>query len=222
MDKYAVIVAGGKGLRMESKTPKQFLELNGLPILMHTINAFKRWNEKVHIVLVLPKEQLAFWEALCNKYHYLFNGEIAIGGKERFESVKNGLEKVEEDSLVAIHDGVRPLVSNETIERCFENAERYGNAIPVIKSVDSIRKIDGEENWSMDRDAIRLVQTPQVFKCDLLKKNYNQSYRKEFTDEASVIEKAGYKIKLVDGNRENIKITTPIDLELARLILKKA
>ena len=218
MIKTAIIVAGGKGERMQSEIPKQFIEIQGKPILMHTLEAFYKYDVHLQILLVLPASQIEFWNQLCKKHAFSIEHKIVEGGKSRFNSVKNGLDCVEASSIIAVHDGVRPLVNNETIARCFTAAEAYGAAIPVVDLVDSIRQITGEESRSVDRTAYKLVQTPQVFTYDILKKAYEQEFSMLFTDDASVVEAAGIKVCLVEGNRENIKITTEIDLKMAEML----
>ena len=218
MKKYAIIVAGGKGQRMNADLPKQFILLSGKPLLMYTIEAFYKYDKKIKIVLVLPSSQIDYWKNLCVKYYFTYPIEIVEGGHSRFHSVKNGLSSLKENGLVAIHDGVRPFVSIETITRCFSAANEFGNAIPVIDIVDSIRHIEGDRNEAVDRNQYKLVQTPQVFEIEKLKTAYAHALTVEtsqFTDDASVFSFAGYKIHLVEGNRENIKITTPFDLLLA-------
>ncbi len=219
MRKYAVIVAGGKGLRMNADIPKQFLCINDLPILMHTINSFYNFDKTIKIILVLPKSQFNYWQELCEKYHFQIEYTLVQGGKTRFHSVKNGLSRVHGNSLVAIHDGVRPFTSKETISRCFITAQEKGCAIPVTDSVDSLRYYDENGSKSVDRAKYKLVQTPQVFQTDLLQKAYEQEYNDIFTDDASVFESIGGKIFLTEGNRENIKITTAFDLEVAKAII---
>lgn len=223
MKKYAIIVAGGKGQRMNADLPKQFILLSGKPVLMHTIEAFYKYDENIKIVLVLPTSQIDYWKSLCIKYNFTYPIEIEEGGESRFHSVKNGLNSLKDNGFVAIHDGVRPFVSAETIKRCFSAANEFGNAIPVIDIVDSIRHIDGDRNEAVDRNQYKLVQTPQVFEIEKLKTAYAHALTLEtsqFTDDASVFSFAGYKIHLVEGNRENIKITTPFDLLLAESMLK--
>lgn len=222
MHKYAIIVAGGKGERMGETTPKQFLELNGKPILMHTINKFRETYQDIEIILALPENQIDFWEELCVLHQFPFSPKrIAKGGKTRFESVKNALEKVESKSIVAIHDGVRPLVSSATIINCFKLAEEKGNAIPVIDIVDSLRHVSKQENTNkaVTRSCYKAVQTPQCFQSDIILKAYQQEFNPSFTDDASVVEKLGETINLVCGNTENIKITTQQDLLLAEALL---
>jgi 2-C-methyl-D-erythritol 4-phosphate cytidylyltransferase len=216
MKLYAVIVAGGSGKRMGADIPKQFLELAGKPVLMHTIERFKTFDDSIEIVTVLPENQLRHWTELQEKYSFTVPNTLVKGGKSRFFSVRNGLEFVNVPGLVAIHDGVRPLVTIDTIKRCFETAEKMGNAIPVIPPSDTLRMITETGNSPISRLNVRQVQTPQVFSTDLIKKAYLQDYLPEFTDDATVLEKTGVKINLVEGNRENIKITNPEDLIIAR------
>jgi 2-C-methyl-D-erythritol 4-phosphate cytidylyltransferase len=219
MNQYVVIVAGGSGKRMGMDTPKQFLELAGRPVLMHTIELFRKFSDTIEIITVLPENQLRFWTDLQKKYSFDIPHTLVRGGSKRFLSVKNGLEFVNPPGLVAIHDGVRPLVRIETIRRCFEVAEKYGNAIPVISPSDSLRCEDKKGNVPVDRTRIKQVQTPQVFDVAKIKKAYQQGFDPSFTDDAMVLEKTGEKIRLVDGNRENIKITNPEDLFIAQTLL---
>jgi 2-C-methyl-D-erythritol 4-phosphate cytidylyltransferase len=216
MKLYAVIVAGGSGKRMGADIPKQFLELAGKPVLMHTIEKFKTFDDSMEIVTVLPENQLRYWAELQKKYSFTVPNTLVKGGKSRFFSVRNGLEFVDVPGLVAIHDGVRPLVTIDTIKRCFETAEKMGNAIPVIPPSDTLRMITETGNTPINRLNVKQVQTPQVFSAELIKKAYLQDYLPEFTDDATVLEKTGVKINLVEGNRENIKITNPEDLIIAR------
>ena len=222
MKRYAIIVAGGRGVRMGGDLPKQFLLLGGRPVLMHTLQTFRAAYADMHIVLVLPKSQQSYWQTLCEQYAFDMPLEIADGGAERFHSVSNGLSciPVTDDGLVAVHDGVRPLVSVDTIRRCFERAETDDTAVPVVPVVETLRRIhpDGSSQ-TQDRSAYRLVQTPQVFRISLLRQAYRQPYQSSFTDDASVVEALGHSIALVDGNRENIKLTTPADLLLAESVL---
>ncbi len=217
--KFAIIVAGGKGERMQTDIPKQFIEIQGKPILMYSIENFNRYDISIQIILVLPSGQIEFWHTLCKKHAFEIPHKIVTGGQSRFDSVINGLDAVKLPALVAVHDGVRPLVSVETITRCFESAEKYGTAIPVIELVDSIRQITETGNQSVDRNAYKLVQTPQIFDGEILKKAYKQDFSPLFTDDASVVEAMGTKIHLVEGNRENIKITTEFDLRIAQITM---
>ena len=221
MNKAVVIVAGGSGSRMKSDLPKQFIEWCGKPILMHTIEVFYKYSDNIKIVLVLPQAQFVLWEELCKKHNFTVQLQLTAGGSTRFESVKNGLDLIQPDCLVGIHDGVRPLVSNETLERCYDTAQKTGSAIPVTDAFESIRKIEGNESFAVDRSNYKMVQTPQVFKSSLLKDVYDQPFRSIFTDDASVFEHAGHKVTLTEGNRENIKITTPIDLIIGEALKNK-
>lgn len=218
--KYAIIVAGGKGERMQMDLAKQFIPIANKPILMHTLQKFYEYDASMNIILVLPENQIDYWQVLCQKHRFHITHRIVAGGNTRFHSVQNGLALVPA-GIVAIHDGVRPFVSIETIKRCFDIATIQKSAIPCIEIVDSIRFLDKDENNSVDRNAFCLIQTPQVFHVDLIKKAYRAEYTPSFTDDASVVEAIGEKVHLVDGNRENIKITTPYDLDLAELFLSK-
>lgn len=218
---YAVIVAGGKGLRMGADVPKQFLPLNGLPVLMRTIKRFREYNHELRIIVVLPREQHEYWYELCRNYHFTDAYCVAEGGETRFHSVKNGLAMIPDDmdGVVGVHDGVRPFPSVSVIANCFETARRTGAAVPVTQVVDTLRALkDGSISETVDRDNFRLVQTPQAFDIHLLKRAYEQPYSDHFTDDASVVEGLGERITIVEGNRENIKITTPFDLRIARVL----
>ncbi|MBW6484154.1 MAG: 2-C-methyl-D-erythritol 4-phosphate cytidylyltransferase [Vicingaceae bacterium] len=216
MCKYAIIVAGGKGERMGNHIPKQFLKLNGKPILMHTIEKFHSTFPELKIILALPENQFDFWEELCYKFGFTnIPHEIVAGGKTRFHSVQNALKLVNENGIVAVHDGVRPLVSQHTIINCFKTALQLGNAVPVVDVVDSLRYVNKAENKAVKRACYKIVQTPQCFQTALIKKAYQQDFIEEFTDDASVVEAIGIKIHLVTGNKENIKITSPEDLVIA-------
>ena len=216
MKAYAIIVAGGKGLRMGGDVPKQFLPINGKPILMHTLEAFRKALDGIEFILVLPADQHEYWQKLCKDYNFCSPELIAKGGETRFHSVKNGLALLpdDEDAVVGIHDGVRPFVSKETIQRCYATAAGGRAVVPVVPVVETIRQIlpDGK-SITRPRDEYRLVQTPQTFPLVMLKKAYEQSYSETFTDDASVVEAMGEEILMVEGNRENIKITTPSDLK---------
>jgi len=217
--KIAIIVAGGKGTRMQAEIPKQFIEIHGKPVLMHTLEAFHRYDDSIQLILVLPASQLNAWKKLCLKHAFLLPHQIVSGGETRYNSVLNGLAQIKTPALIAVHDGVRPFVSNGTIKRCFDEAEKHGSAIPVIDIVDSIRQITKTGSQSVDRTNYKLVQTPQVFDSEILKKAYEQDFSTLFTDDASVVEALGLKITLVEGNRENIKITTAFDLILAETVI---
>ena len=219
MKLYSIIVAGGAGSRMGTNIPKQFLELAGKPVLMHTIERFRAFDESIEIIVVLPENQLEYWDFLQKEFSFSISHTIITGGNSRFFSVKNGLQSVEDSGLVAIHDGVRPLVSTATIKRCFDAAEKYGNAIPVVTPSDSLRMVTLQGSVAVNRQDIKIIQTPQVFKADLIKKAYRQEYTDDFTDDATVLEKTGEKIHLVEGNRENLKITNPEDLIISAALL---
>ncbi len=217
MNQYALVVAGGSGLRMGTEIPKQFLLLKGKPVLMHTLQKFSNCKQ---IVLVLPEAQLAYWNELCTKYNFSLPHTIVKGGNERFYSVLNGLNALPNDGLVAIHDGVRPCVSIDVINEAFATAEKLGNAIVAVPSKDSIRMVNDGKSVGVDRSKYYLIQTPQVFNLTLLKEAYSSTtYQTTFTDDASVFEQAGHSINLVKGEYTNIKITTPEDLPLAELFL---
>jgi 2-C-methyl-D-erythritol 4-phosphate cytidylyltransferase len=220
MTNYAVIVAGGSGTRMGSDIPKQFLKINDLPVLMHTINTFHNFDSGMKLILVLPESQIDYWQQLCTEHQFEVQHQIAKGGSTRFDSVKNGLALIDESALIGIHDGVRPFVSPDTLKRCYHHAKALGNAIPVLDAFESIRQVNDECSQARDRTSIKLVQTPQVFSSDILMAAYTQKYSSLFTDDASVVEKYGKTIHLVAGNRENIKITTPFDLVLAEAFIK--
>jgi 2-C-methyl-D-erythritol 4-phosphate cytidylyltransferase len=219
MKLYAVIVAGGHGKRMGSELPKQYLELAGKPVLMRTLERFKAFDESIELITVLPENQLRFWAELQKKYSFNIPHTIVKGGKARFYSVRNGLNFVDVPGLVAIHDGVRPFVSIDTIKRCFQVAEKFGNAVPVISPIDSMRIITETGSTPVNRMNVKIIQTPQVFNAEIIKKAYRQDYLPEFTDDATVLEKTGARINLIDGNRENIKITTPEDLVISSALL---
>jgi 2-C-methyl-D-erythritol 4-phosphate cytidylyltransferase len=217
--KYALIVAGGKGLRMGADLPKQFLLVEGRPLLIRTLEAFHRADPEAELILVLPEAQQAYWKELCLQYACALPHRVVNGGAVRYESVKNGLALMENEGLVAVHDGVRPFITPALVARCYEEAARSGAAIPVCPLTESIRRIEGEKSVAEDRSLYRSVQTPQTFRLSILKKAYELPVRDTFTDDASVVEAAGNTISLVDGLPENIKITTPMDLLLAGLLI---
>ena len=218
MKKHIIIVAGGKGLRMGGDIPKQFLPVCEKPVLMRTLEAFHAYDSSIHIILVLPTSQQAYWKELCVEYGFGLAHDIANGGETRSHSVMNGLAMVEGDGLVGVHDGVRPFVSQEVIARCYEEASVKKAVIPVIGVVETVRHLTEEGSETVPRDLYKLVQTPQVFDAALLRRAYCQEYTDWFTDDASVVEALGEKVHLVDGNRENIKLTTPFDLKLAEML----
>lgn len=222
MKKYAIIVAGGSGMRMGADRPKQFLVIGGKPVLMHTIQQFNDFDKSIKIILVLPQDQIKYWGSLCEEYNFNVEHQVTFGGATRFHSVKNGLKLVKEtDVLVGIHDGVRPFVSLRTLDSCYRQAAALGNAIPVVDAYESVRLSDDEGNRAIDRSTVKLVQTPQVFLFEQLEKAYAQPHQAFFTDDASVVEEAGYEIFLTEGNRENIKLTTPFDLKIAETLLRE-
>jgi len=219
--KSVVIVAGGSGKRMNSDIPKQFLKIGNLPVLMHTINKFFNFNNDIEIVLVLPENQIEYWLNLCEIYSFDIKHKIAKGGTERFFSVKNGLQKIDKkDGLVAIHDGVRPFVSSETLIRGINSALKSKAAIPVVPITSSVRIVHEDESKHFDRNIIREVQTPQIFDFKLINEAYSVEFNSSFTDDASVVETCGQFVSLFDGNLENIKITTKFDLDFANFLLK--
>ena len=220
MKKHVIIVAGGKGLRMGGEIPKQFLPIGGKPVLMRTIEAFYAYDASIHVILVLPISQQSYWKELCNTYQFELPHEIANGGETRFHSVKNGLDLVGGEGIVGVHDGVRPFVSQEVIARCYSEAEAKHAVIPVIGVVETVRRLEGEDSVTVPRDKYKLVQTPQVFNVALLQKAYNQDFTDMFTDDASVVEALDERVHLVEGNRENIKLTTPFDLKLAEMLIE--
>ena len=220
MEKFALIVAGGNGSRMGSEIPKQFLELCGKPILMHTLERFNNYDPHIQLILVLPELQFPYWNELCLKYHFSLRHKLIAGGSSRFQSVQNGLQVLPNTGLVFIHDGVRPLVSSETIRNCEQTTIAKGNALPVMPVIESLREIITDGNKHTDRSLFRLVQTPQTFQLKIIRQAYQQEENAAFTDDASVCEAYGENINLVEGNPENIKITRPSDLKIAGLLLK--
>lgn len=243
----AIIVAGGKGLRLPGDTPKQFIEIGGQPVLMHTINAFQRYSQSLKILLVLPSDDFDRWESLCIKYHFDKKVSVIAGGPTRFQSVKNGLNSITSHGLVAVHDGVRPLVTPEIIAASFDMARKYRSAVASVPLKESIRELrtstteaadvpvndltqandlsgtndlSGGLSFAVDRTRFRVMQTPQTFDIDLLRSAYDSAKDDTFTDDASVVEHAGYNIVLFDGSYENLKITTPVDLVVAEAIIQ--
>lgn len=218
MKRHVIIVAGGKGLRMGGDIPKQFLPVCGKPVLMRTLEVFHAYDPSIHIILVLPVSQQAYWKELCRTYQFELVHDIADGGDTRFHSVKNGLALVEGEGVVGVHDGVRPFVSQEVIKRCYGEALVKKAVIPVIGVVETVRRLTDDGSETVARDQYKLVQTPQVFDVAILRRAYRQDYAEIFTDDASVVEALGEKVHLVEGNRENIKLTTPFDLKLAEIL----
>jgi len=217
---FAIIVAGGKGTRMQSDIPKQFLELKGIPVLMHTINVFYNYSSDITIILVLPKAEFDYWNTLCHDYQFEVPVILQEGGETRFHSVRNGLEKINENGLVAIHDAVRPLVDERIIHESFRIAETSGSAIASVNLIESLREVEENSSCSVDRTKYKMIQTPQTFKVADIKNAYKQQYEISFTDDASVAEKFGIKILLFKGDHRNIKITTKEDLILAESLFK--
>ena len=219
---YIIIVAGGKGLRMGSDIPKQFLPIGGKPVLMRTLERFRQYSPTLQIILVLPKAQQDYWQKLCKEYAFDIDYQLADGGETRFHSVQNGLAKIPDNAqgVVGVHDGVRPFPSIDVIRNCYETAREKKAVIPVIPVVETVRHLKGDTSVTVPRNDYRLVQTPQTFDIQLLKEANRQPYNDGFTDDASVVEAFGFNITLVDGNRENIKITTPHDLKIAKVLVQ--
>ena len=223
MKKYAIIVAGGKGLRMGGELPKQFIPVEGRPVLMRTLDAFHAFDSAMEIILVLPRDHQPYWQELCAEYQFAVPHRIADGGATRFHSVQSGLALADEpEALIAVHDGVRPFVSPEVIEACYREAEAHGAVVPVIPIVETVRHLLLEGSETVSRDAYRLVQTPQTFRASLLRRAYEQPFCEAFTDDSSVVEALGHVVHLVEGNRENIKLTTPYDLIVAKALVESA
>ena len=221
MKEYAIIVAGGKGTRMNSTVSKQFLSLKELPVLMHTINAFYDYSPNIYIILVLPSDEIEVWQQLCLKYNYERPVSIVPGGESRFQSVKNGLSSIRsKEGLVAIHDGVRPLVGKDIIGASYRLAAVHKSAVAAVRLKESIRITDQDTTRAVDRSNYRLIQTPQTFDLHLIKKAYEIKEEASLTDDASVAEKSGHKISLFEGSYSNIKITTPEDLIIAETLLR--
>lgn len=222
MEKYVLIVAGGKGLRMKSELPKQFIEINNKPVLMHTFDAFSSIGNINHFILVLAAEYISYWQELCEKHRFKTEHTIIEGGPKRYHSVKSGLSLIQTNSLVAIHDAVRPFISKNIINNGFDIAARKGNAIPAVTINESIRKISGSLSKSVNREKYKIVQTPQFFQSALIKKAYEQAFNEMFTDDANMLESSGKQIYLIEGDIKNIKITHPEDLVYAESLLKSS
>ena len=220
-EEFVIIVAGGKGLRMGTDIPKQFLPIGGKPVLMRTMERFREYSSTLQIILVLPKAQQDYWKQLCQEYHFKVDYQLADGGETRFHSVQHGLSLIPDDAegVVGVHDGVRPFPSIEVISNCYKTAKEKKAVIPVIPVVETVRHILGANSETVPRNDYRLVQTPQTFDIQLLKAANRQPYNDGFTDDASVVERYGHRITLVEGNRENIKITTPYDLKIAEVLI---
>jgi 2-C-methyl-D-erythritol 4-phosphate cytidylyltransferase len=222
MKKNAVIVAGGNGLRMGAFIPKQFLLLKGKPLLWHTLNTFLNAYDDMQVILVLPEEHIERGEAIVNELENSGRVVITKGGATRYHSVQNGLKLVAENSIVFVHDGVRCLISKDLIQRCYEQALKKGSAIPEVAATDSIRIATDDNNSIVaDRTKVRIIQTPQTFKSEIIVPAFNQTYNDAFTDEATVVEAFGTAIFLVEGDYNNIKVTRPVDLVIAEKILEE-
>ncbi len=220
-NRFAIIVAGGSGMRMGFNTPKQFIPLNGKPILMHTLEQFHKAGEDINIHLVLPENEINLWENLCVEHNFNIKHEIIKGGNTRFQSVKNGLNNIHSgNGFVCVHDGVRMFASAQLINKCFDAAENHQAVVPVLPVTDTLRSIENNNSNTIDRNKIVKVQTPQCFNINLLKKAFEQNESIEFTDDASVVEKTGTIVFLIEGEEANIKITTPFDLKIAQMILQ--
>lgn len=222
MKRYAIIVAGGSGKRMISSTPKQFLPLAEKPVLFYSLQAFHKFDKATEIILALDADYFSQWETICSDYNFTIPHKVVTGGETRFHSVQNALQSINEKGIVAVHDAARPLVSVETIARSYEAAEKFGASVPFILLTDSIRFFNGHESRSLDRTKHVLVQTPQCFRSDVLNSAYQTTHQPFFTDDASVVESAGFTVNLVAGNIENIKITTPIDFIIAETLISSA
>lgn len=204
---------------MGSETPKQFMLLKGEPVLFHTMRAFHSFDPSVRMIIVLSEEHHQKWKDLCEEHVIYAPHEVVAGGAERYHSVKAGLEQLTEEGIVAIHDGVRPILSRELLQRCFDEAEEHSSAIPVVPLSSSIREIQKDGSRAIDRSQLRMVQTPQCFKVQILRKAFDQPYDEAFTDEATLVERSGVKVHLVEGEEQNLKITTPLDLRMAEGLL---
>lgn len=221
MQNHVIIVAGGSGTRMQSQVPKQFLLLAGKPVVMHAIERFKSFDAAINIILVLPEGEVQHWHELCARHNFSIQHTIALGGPTRFHSVKSGLNAIKDTTgIVGVHDGARPLVNPILIQEAYTTAAKYGNAIPAVAPAETVRQVNGSSSIQLNRDHLRLIQTPQCFKLELLKKAYETMYNERFTDDASVAEAMGERIYLTEGDRSNIKITTPVDLVIAEALIK--
>lgn len=219
MRKVVVITASGSGVRMQNPIPKQFLIIKNKPVLFYTIEQFYKYSPEIEIIITLNKDFVEYWSDLITEYKFTIKHRIVIGGRTRYQSVKNAVNTVNENCLIAVHDAVRPFVSVDTIANCYEIAEKYGNAVPYTKITDSIRKIDNSENYTVDRENYVRIQTPQVFKSEILKNAYSLELGTIYTDDSSIVERLGEKINLVEGDIENFKITTAYDLKISELIV---
>ncbi len=215
-----ILVAGGKGLRMGTALPKQFLPLSEKPVLYHAVKTFRDTFPDIKIILVLPEEHISYSNMLLQAFEERIELTVVKGGTTRFHSVQNGLKAIEDKGIVFIHDAVRPLIDSALLQRCYEQAILHGNAIPCVAAIDSMRQWDGTSFTAINRDELRIVQTPQTFQTDLILKAFEQPYNEAFTDEATVLENMGLPVYLVEGSRRNIKITTPEDLKMAEALLQ--
>jgi 2-C-methyl-D-erythritol 4-phosphate cytidylyltransferase len=218
MEKSVIIVAGGQGMRFSSGLPKQFFYIRERPLLMHTISLFHLYDRDMQIIVGIREDFMSHWESVCEQFRFDVPHILSPGGETRFHTVKNALTKVEPGNLVAVHDAVRPLLYKKTIDDCYDAAEKHGASLPCVEVHDSIRELTSEGSRWVDRSSFRLVQTPQVFRYEILMKGYENEYSESYTDDASVVEQAGFQVRLVEGNPENIKITTPEDLVFAEAI----
>lgn len=219
MNRVVIIAGGGTGTRMGGDMPKQFLDLGGRPVVMRSMDAFYRWDPGVDMILVLPGDAIDYWKKLCIRHSFVPDHRVCAGGRTRFHSVRNALALVGGDPLVGIHDAVRPLVSIGTIARCFDSADRWGSGVPCHEITDTVRSVDGDRSLVVDRSSLRTIQTPQVFRYSILASAYGLRYDTEFTDDSTVVERSGHVIRLVGGNRENMKITTRADLVMAEKLV---
>lgn len=218
--KYAIIVAGGSGNRMQQTVPKQFLPLNGKPVISYSIEAFHAFDKDIEIILVIHPDYISLWQSLCAEFDIKIDFRVVIGGQTRFESVKNGLQSIDGEGYVAIHDAARPVIDATFVKQVFDQAEKYGSAMPGIGLNDTIRMIDGNSSVQLDRTLLRSMQTPQVFQIHELRKAYEQEFQPFFTDDASVMQSAGFALHMVEGRQGNIKITHPQDMVVAEALLK--
>ena len=213
-----IFTAGGSGKRMNTDIPKQFIPVSEKPMLMWAMEAFELFDTSIKRIIVLPAERISLWKELCEEFNFNIDHQIVEGGPTRFESVRNGVLHADDGGLTGIHDGVRPFPSIDTIRNAFETAEKYGTAIPYINSTDTLRQTSGEDSHPIDRSKIKRIQTPQVFRTEIIKKAYQQDYQEFFTDDASVVEAMGHQIHLCKGNEENLKVTTRMDLRIAIML----
>lgn len=221
MEKHAIIVAGGTGDRMQSDIPKQFIPISGMPMLTYSIQTFYDSDPNTNIIVVIPSSKKELWRNLCKEFKFDIPHQVVNGGETRFQSVKNGLDVINSDGMVAVHDGARPLITRVFIEKLYKYAEKNKTAIPALPIVESVRIVSAGKNKPFDRDSLRTIQTPQVFHIGLLKEAYKQEYKPSFTDDATVVESAGHEINLVEGHADNIKVTYPKDIKIATAILRR-